>query len=130
VSGGEGQRVRLGRAMSRHGVRLVIMDEPFTGLEQPLRQQLLEKAREIWRGATLLCISHDVGETLSFDRVVIIEGGRIVEDGAPSELARRPSSLYSAMLKAEAAFRTRLWSTDNWRRLRIERGRLIEGAPK
>jgi ATP-binding cassette subfamily B protein len=71
VSGGEGQRVRLGRAMARHGARLVIMDEPFTGLEQPLRQQLLEKAREVWREATLLCITHDVGETLSFDRVVI-----------------------------------------------------------
>jgi len=130
VSGGEGQRVRFGRAISRRGARLIILDEPFTGLQQPLRQQLLENARELWRGATLLCVTHDVGETLSFDRVLIIEGGRIVEEGMPSELAGRPGSHYSAMLKAEAALRERLWSNQNWRRLRIECGRVFDRAPQ
>jgi ATP-binding cassette subfamily B protein len=129
VSGGEGQRVRLGRAMSRRSAQLVIMDEAFTGLEQPLRRQLLEKAREIWRGATLLCVTHDIGETLSFDRVVVIEGGRIVEDGAPSELIRWPRSHYCAMLEAEAAIHKSLWANDTWRRLRIEHGRLFGESP-
>src|SRR6185369_8271791 len=68
VSGGEGQRVRLGRALLRPGIRLVILDEPFRGLEREQRRDLLARARELWRGATLLCITHDIGETLGFSR--------------------------------------------------------------
>ncbi|MFO1353107.1 MAG: ABC transporter ATP-binding protein, partial [Gammaproteobacteria bacterium] len=48
VSGGEGQRVRLGRAMLRPGVRLVILDEPFRGLDREQRRALLAQARRYW----------------------------------------------------------------------------------
>jgi ATP-binding cassette subfamily B protein len=61
VSGGEGQRVRFGRALVRPGVRLVILDEPFRGLDREHRRILLERARQVWREATLLCITHDMG---------------------------------------------------------------------
>ena len=105
VSGGEGQRVRLGRAMARPGVRLVILDEPFRGLDRERRRELLARARRMWRGATLLCVTHDVGETRAFDRVVVVEGGQIVEDSAPADLAKRPGSRYRAMLDAEEALR-------------------------
>ena len=66
VSGGEGQRVRLGRATLRSGVRLVILDEPFRGLDRPRRRKLLAEARRHWSEATLMCVTHDVGETQSF----------------------------------------------------------------
>src|SRR5690606_31491010 len=68
LSGGEGQRVRLGRAALKSAARLVLLDEPFRGLERPRRRELLARARERWRSATLLCVTHDVGDTLSFDR--------------------------------------------------------------
>ncbi len=84
LSGGEGQRVRFGRALHRGDIRLAILDEPFRGLDREQRQRLLGQAREYWRGATLLCITHDLSETLSFDRVLVIDGGRIVEDGIAS----------------------------------------------
>jgi ATP-binding cassette subfamily B protein len=128
VSGGEGQRVRLGRAMLRSGVRLVILDEPFRGLDRERRRELLERSRKLWRQATFLCVTHDVSETMGFDRVVIMEGGRIVENGAPRELARRPGSRYRALLTAEDAVRTGLWSNADWRRLRLDGGRLLEGG--
>src|SRR5262249_32630368 len=48
VSGGEGQRVRLGRAMLRRNARLVILDEPFRGLDREKRRALMEQARELW----------------------------------------------------------------------------------
>src|SRR5439155_19621964 len=98
VSGGEGQRVRFGRALLRPGVRLAILDEPFRGLDREKRRTLLARARDAWRGATLLCITHDVGETLGFERVVVVEGGRVVEDAAPAELAARAGSRYRALL--------------------------------
>ncbi|MCJ7593903.1 MAG: ABC transporter ATP-binding protein/permease, partial [Desulfobacterales bacterium] len=71
VSGGEGQRVRLGRGMLRQEARLVILDEPFRGLDRGQRHMLLLHARQWWRHATLLCVTHDVGETEGFDRVIV-----------------------------------------------------------
>jgi ABC-type bacteriocin/lantibiotic exporter with double-glycine peptidase domain len=126
VSGGEGQRVRFGRALLRPGVRLAILDEPFRGLDREQRRELLARARQLWRRATLLCVTHDVGETLGFDRVLVIEAGRIVEDGRPAALQERPGSRYRALLDAEQEVREGLWSSAGWRRLRMEAGRLSE----
>ncbi|HYO14878.1 MAG TPA: ABC transporter ATP-binding protein, partial [Thermoanaerobaculia bacterium] len=126
VSGGEGQRVRLGRAILRAGARLVILDEPFRGLDREQRRGLLARARCLWQGATLLCVTHDVGETLGFERVVVLDGGRIVEEGPPDALAARTGSRYRSLLDAEREVREGLWSSPVWRRLRMERGRLSE----
>ena len=124
VSGGEGQRVRLGRAMLRPEVRLVILDEPFRGLGLEQRKRLLERARELWKNATLLCITHDVRQTLGFERVLVIEGGRIAEDGDPSVLALEDESRYAALLQAERAVKEDFWSGADWRRIRIDSGSL------
>jgi ATP-binding cassette subfamily B protein len=133
ASGGEGQRVRLGRCVARAGARLVILDEPFRGLDRDKRRLLLERVRQRWRDATLLCITHDVGETLPFERVLVVEGGRVVEDGAPARLAGVATSRYRALFDAEAEVRTGLWSSRAWRRLRLVGGRVVAeesgGAP-
>jgi ATP-binding cassette subfamily B protein len=126
VSGGEGQRVRLGRALFRPGTRLVILDEPFRGLDRAQRQTLLARAREQWRDATLFFISHDVGESQTFDRVLVIEQGHIVEDDSPQVLAALPHSRYTALLRAEEAVRTGMWSGATWRRLWLDEGTLSE----
>jgi len=126
VSGGEGQRVRLARAMLRERTRLAILDEPFRGLDRQQRGKLLKRARELWQDATLLVVTHDVSETRDFPRVLVLDGGRVVEDGAPEELADLPGSRYAAMLEAEEAVRRGLWSSEVWRRLRIDSGWLLE----
>ena len=125
VSGGEGQRVRLGRALGRGGVALVVLDEPFRGLDRDQRAALLAGARQRWRDQTLLCATHDLSETRTFPRVLVMEGGRVVEDGAPDALARDPSSRYAALLAEEAATAA-VWH--DLRRVRLEGGRLIEEA--
>jgi ATP-binding cassette subfamily B protein len=129
VSGGEGQRVRLGRAILRPGVRLVILDEPFRGLDRPRRRELLSNARQHWQQATLICVTHDVGETQGFQRVLVIEEGQIVQDAPPGVLAARPGSRYRALLEAEKAVRTGLWEGAVWRRLWLQDGRLREEHP-
>ncbi len=126
VSGGEGQRVRLGRALLRAGVRLVVLDEPFRGLDRTTRQRLLINVRRYWQDTTLLCITHDVGETQSFARVVVIEAGQIVEDAQPDVLVAQPESRYRALLDAEAAVRTGFWESAAWRRLWLEDGQVRE----
>ena len=130
VSGGEGQRVRLGRALARHDAKLVILDEPFRGLDREKRRELLARAREFWRGATLLCVTHDLEETRSFDRVVVVEAGRIAEQGAPAELAACGESRYAQLLAAEQRTRSGLWSGALWRRIRIHSGQIVEELPR
>jgi ABC-type dipeptide/oligopeptide/nickel transport system ATPase component len=82
------------------------------------------------QAATVLYITHDVGETRGFDRVLVVEPGRIVEDGTPADLAARPGSRYRALLEAEREVREGLWSSGIWRRLRLEEGRLVEAGRK
>jgi ATP-binding cassette subfamily B protein len=126
VSGGEGQRVRLGRAFLRGGIRLVILDEPFRGLNREQRRELLQRARRLWSDATLICITHDVSETRAFPRVVVIEAGKVVEDGAPGELAANHASRYRSMLDADRAVREGFFSDPSWRHMRLEDGVIEE----
>ncbi|MEZ4868984.1 MAG: ATP-binding cassette domain-containing protein [Caldilineaceae bacterium] len=126
LSGGEGQRVRLGRAMLRGDAPLTLLDEPFRGLDREKRRELLRRARTYWANATLLCVTHDVGETQSFGRVLVVEEGRIVEDAAPATLLAQADSRYSTLLRAEAAVRAGLWEAADWRRLWLAEGRLRE----
>jgi ATP-binding cassette subfamily B protein len=126
VSGGEGQRVRFGRALLRRSVRLALLDEPFRGLDRQSRRELLTRARGHWESTTLLCVTHDVGETMGFPRALVMENGRIVEDGNPAALARQANSRYRALLEAEESVREGSWSSGHWRHLRLEDGRLVE----
>jgi ATP-binding cassette subfamily B protein len=129
VSGGEGQRVRLGRAFLRSGVRLALLDEPARSLDHTTRRRVMAQARKTWRKQTLLAVTHDVADTLDLPRVLVMEGGRIVEQGDPQQLAADPHSRYRAMLDAEEAVRRGLWASPRWRRLRLAEGKLIMVEP-
>ncbi len=126
LSGGEGQRVRLGRALGNPNARLVILDEPFRGLGRMQRQQVLEIVRAYWQHATLLFISHDIEDTLGMDRVLVLDQGQIVESGAPHTLAAQPTSRYGALLHDERMMRATCWGDPAWRTLHMDGGRLHE----
>jgi ABC-type bacteriocin/lantibiotic exporter with double-glycine peptidase domain len=126
VSGGQGQRVRLARAMLRSGVRLAILDEPFRGLDRERRARLLAESRRLWANITLLCVTHDVTHTQEFDRVLVIEGGRIIENGPPKELLAKENSRYAELLQADHDNHQLLWSSGKWRHWWLADGRLVE----
>jgi ABC-type bacteriocin/lantibiotic exporter with double-glycine peptidase domain len=126
VSGGEGQRVRFGRALGREHARLVLLDEPFRGLSLPDRTRLLGRAREHWREATLLLVTHDIVLAQEFERIIVVEGGRVVEDGSPAALKSHADSRYLALLRSEEQALARLWGAGGWRRWRLEQGGLTE----
>jgi ATP-binding cassette subfamily B protein len=107
--------------------RLVILDEPFLGLERDRRRSVLTCARQHWAASTLLYVTHDVGETRAFDRVLVVEHGRIVEDGAPRELAQSPTSRYRHLLQSQEAVLNRLVGDGEWRRIRMESGQIVHG---
>lgn len=125
LSGGEGQRVRVARAMLRPAARLVLLDEPFRGLEREQRRDFLDKALTWWSKATVIMVTHDIRETKVFDRVVVMEGGRIAELGSPAELLGR-ASRYRALMEQEDRVLRRLSAEDGWRRWSLRRGRVEE----
>ncbi|HEX7842876.1 MAG TPA: ATP-binding cassette domain-containing protein [Kofleriaceae bacterium] len=126
VSGGQGQRVRLARAMLRSGVRLAILDEPFRGLDRERRARLLAESRRLWANVTMFCVTHDVAQTQEFDRVLVIEGGRIVENGPPKELLAKEKSRYAELLRADVDNHQLLWASGTWRHWWLADGRLVE----
>lgn len=126
VSGGQGQRVRLARAMLRSGVRLALLDEPFRGLDRSRRARLLAESRRLWRDITLFCVTHDVAQTTEFDRVLVVEHGRIVENGKPHELLADAGSRYAELLRADRDNFQLLWSNQSWRHWWLANGQLEE----
>ena len=111
-------------AAEQRGV-LALLDEPFRGMDRDSRSGLLADARQRWHGVTLLCVTHDVGETKLFDRVLVIDDGQIVEDDEPSRLAEAPSR-YRRLLDAEHEVLGQLWDSGDWRRITIRDGRTHE----
>jgi ABC-type multidrug transport system fused ATPase/permease subunit len=128
VSGGEGQRVRLGRATLRRPPRLVILDEPFSALDRERRRELMGLVRQLWRNATLLCITHDVSESVEFERVLVVDNGHIVQTGAPSQLMQQSGSRYEQLLQADEVVHQQVWSKAAWRRIRLKRGQISESG--
>lgn len=126
VSGGQGQRVRLARAMLRSNVRLAILDEPFRGLDRDRRKRLLAESRRLWANITMLCVTHDVEHTTGFDRVLVVENGRIVENGPPQELLATEGSRYGELLRADQDNHALLWGGASWRHWWLADGKLVE----
>jgi ABC-type multidrug transport system fused ATPase/permease subunit len=126
LSGGEGQRARVARAFLRPGIRLVIMDEPFRGLDGGARRRLLEAARRLWQRATILFVTHDLADAQTFDRVLVMDNGTIIEDGPPEMLAGRRGSRYQALLSRGVELKQSLTKDADWRRLRMRDGMLSE----
>ena len=101
LSGGERQRVNLARAFARPNTRLMLLDEPFTGLDLRLRDQLIPRMSQFLASRSIPCISvtHDVDEALLLDAEVFrIDAGRILATGpARTILADERTRLLNAL---------------------------------
>ncbi|HJL19309.1 MAG TPA: ATP-binding cassette domain-containing protein [Sandaracinaceae bacterium LLY-WYZ-13_1] len=123
MAGGEAQRVRLGRGLMRSRPRLVLLDEAFRGLDRGARRRLSRAARARFADATLLHVSHDVADTTDFDRVWVLEDGRLVEDDAPRALLAREGSRYRHLVETDRRLRRALFDGE-LRRMRMVDGRV------
>ena len=98
LSGGEQQRTAIARALAPEPVA-ILLDEPFSGLDPTMRDQVREAALEAVRAAQIpaLLVTHDASEALvNADQIAIIDTGRILQVGPPEDLYRKPSSLEAA----------------------------------
>ncbi|MBD7993994.1 ABC transporter ATP-binding protein [Arthrobacter sp. Sa2CUA1] len=98
LSGGQAQRVALARALAAEP-SLLLLDEPMAALDvhaAPLLRRLLSR---VLVGRSALIVTHDVLDALMLaDRVLVMEGGQIVEGGPPAQVLRRPRSRFTASL--------------------------------
>jgi iron(III) transport system ATP-binding protein len=98
LSGGQQQRLALARALAREP-KLLLLDEPLSNLDASLRELMRDELRRLQRnlGVTTLYVTHDQSEALSLsNRVAVMEAGRIVQEGTPREIYRRPASSFVA----------------------------------
>ena len=100
LSGGQQQRIALLRALApRPGIML--LDEPFSGLDEHLRQQIRLETLSLLRGSdtTTLMVSHDLEEAMILaDRILVLEGGRVLQNASPTEIYERPGEPYVTRL--------------------------------
>ncbi len=92
LSGGEQQRVALARALAPKP-RVMLMDEPFSGLDNRLRDEVRDEALSILRdeGSAVLLVTHDPDEAMRMaDRIALMRAGRIVQIGAPYHVYNYP----------------------------------------
>jgi multiple sugar transport system ATP-binding protein len=100
LSGGEMQRVAIGRAIVRNP-RVFLMDEPLSNLDAKLREALRVELQHLQKtqGDTTLFVTHDQIEALTMaDRIGVLDRGRIVQVGTPEDIYDRPVTTFVATL--------------------------------
>ncbi|MGO4651001.1 sulfate/molybdate ABC transporter ATP-binding protein [Arthrobacter sp. 2RAF22] len=98
LSGGQAQRVAVARALAA-SPELLLLDEPMSALDIHAAPHLRRLLKRVLSGRRALIITHDVLDALMLaDRVIVMDKGRIVEEGATREVFRRPRSQFAAGL--------------------------------
>lgn len=98
LSGGEQQRVALARALATRPA-VMLMDEPFSGLDIRLRDAVRDESLALLReeGTATLLVTHDPEEAMRMaDRIAVMRDGRIIQQGTPAQIYRRPADPFIA----------------------------------
>jgi multiple sugar transport system ATP-binding protein len=98
LSGGERQRIALGRALVRRP-QILLLDEPFSQLDAPLRAQLRTELLDLRTrlDLTIIYVTHDQAEALAFgERVAVMSAGRLQQVGSPREIYAAPANQFVA----------------------------------
>lgn len=98
LSGGEKQRVALGRALVRRP-KIFLLDEPLSNVDAQIRSQMRTEIKALHQklGITFIYVTHDQTEAMTMaDKIIIMDKGEILQIGSPSELYHNPQSLFVA----------------------------------
>jgi ATP-binding cassette subfamily B protein len=96
LSGGQRQRLAIARAFLMNAP-IVLLDEATSALDTESEQSIQEALARLFRGRTVIAIAHRLSTLDAFDRIVVMDRGRIVEDGPPRRLLQAKGGIYSRM---------------------------------
>lgn len=100
LSGGEGQKVALARALYKN-TPIVILDEPTSALDPIAEYEMFNKFHDLTRGKTAIYISHRLSSTRFTDHIAVLDAGEIKEYGSHDELIERENGLYKQMFEMQ-----------------------------
>ena len=103
LSGGENQKLMIARAIYRKGTQMMIMDEPTASLDALAEEKIYREFDQIMQGKTALFISHRLASTLFCDRILLLDGGKVSEEGTHDELLSH-DGLYAHMFKTQGKY--------------------------
>ncbi|AMN40650.1 ABC transporter ATP-binding protein [Rhodoplanes sp. Z2-YC6860] len=99
LSGGQRQRIAIARAFLRDAP-LLLLDEATSALDSESEEAIRESLGRLMQGRTVIAIAHRLSTVRGFDRIVLLENGRVMEDGAPDHLLRRDGP-YRRLIRTE-----------------------------
>jgi ATP-binding cassette subfamily B protein len=102
LSIGEWQKVALARAVLRNS-QILILDEPTSAMDAKAEAELFERFHELAKGRTAFLISHRLSTVKMADRILVVEGGQIAEEGSHDELMQR-QGLYAKLFATQAQY--------------------------
>jgi ATP-binding cassette, subfamily B, bacterial len=100
LSGGQRQRIGIARAFLKNAP-IIILDEATSALDTESEMEIQRALAGLMRGRTVLAVAHRLSTLSSFDRLIVLVDGHIVEDGSPSELRRRGGT-FDALWRLQA----------------------------
>jgi ATP-binding cassette subfamily B protein len=96
LSGGQRQRIAIARAFLKKAP-ILILDEATSSLDSESEQAIQDALEELMKEKTVIAIAHRLSTLKKMNRIVIIENGKIVEDGLPEELLRKTDGIFKNM---------------------------------
>lgn len=93
LSGGEKQRISLARALIKDA-SIIVLDEPTSSLDAKTEKNITNAIQEMWKDKTMIIIAHKISTIMHCDRVLVVEGGKIIEQGNPKELVEKKGEFY------------------------------------